>query len=94
MRVFRYQLAIEDAVQTVALPYGAQVLSVAFKPCDRTLNLWASVPEDHEALAQVHHRFRVVGTGWPGRLTDADRFVGTVMVDAGALMFHVFEVYG
>lgn len=91
-RVYRYQLALEDAVQTQLLPYGSTVLSVAWRPFDRTLNLWARVPDDGDTKALVAHRFRVVGTGWTGRVQDTDVFLGSVMVDGGAFMFHVFEL--
>lgn len=88
-RVLRYRLDITDTVD-IALPAGAVVLSVG-PPRDGTdqLDMWAEVAE-YPGLDQERRSFRVVGTGNP-MPDDCGRFVGTVPLYNGQLIFHVFE---
>lgn len=87
-RIFRYRLKITDAPE-VLLPRGAQTLSVG-PPRDGSdeLDLWVLV-DPNEPVGLIE--FRVVGTGNP-MPDDCGRFIGTVPVLGGALIFHVFEV--
>jgi len=86
--IYRYRLAITDFPEVV-MPAGAKVLSVG-PPRDGQdfpLDLWALVDP---AAPLAPRPFRVVGTGNP-MPPDCGRFVGTVPVYDGRLIFHVFE---
>ena len=74
--------------QTVTMPEGAEVLSVAMQG-DRIM-LWALVRPD---AAPSPRRFVVIGTGW--KLPEGEwRFLRTVLTDGGAFVWHVFEGVG
>jgi hypothetical protein len=86
-RIFRYRLPITDTPD-VLLPAGAEVLSVGPPRDDSAdLDLWALVDP---AAPSRPRSFRIVGTGNP-MPSDCGRFVGTVPVLGGKLIFHVFE---
>ena len=82
--VFKYQLAIADE-QTLQIPAGAQLLSVAEQR--QQLCLWALV-DDEVPLAP--RRIRVAGTGHS--IEGAPVFLGTVLLMGGDFVAHVFEV--
>lgn len=82
--IYKYPLEVAD-VQDVMLPDGAQILSVAMQ--GQTLCLWAMVDTD---LQLKRRRIVVYGTGHP--FGDANQvFIGTVLMDGGSLVWHVFE---
>jgi len=87
--IYKYVLDIVDA-QEITLPYVAQIISV----CEQRnkLVLYALVSTDKE-LRQIIHRIRIIETG--GTHADgfirAHRFIGTVSIDGGMSMYHVFE---
>lgn len=83
-RIWKYELAVTDE-QTVEMPRGAKVLSVANQ--GGNLCLWAEV-DPHERVTV--RTFLVVGTGHKITL-DADlrEFIGTVLICP--LVWHVFE---
>jgi hypothetical protein len=85
MKIYRYELELIGD-PSVPMPKGAQVLSVSTER-DR-LECWALVDP---MVAEIELReFRVVGTGNPAP-EDLGRFIGTVLVYGGHLVFHVFE---
>lgn len=81
----KYPLAVEDR-QTVALPTGAQILTVQTQhntPC-----LWALV----EARGNYEERtIWVFGTGHHLDCSVDLAYIGTFQLHDGALVFHVFE---
>jgi hypothetical protein len=83
--VFKYPIPLLDNFE-LDLPVGAQPLSVDVqygKP-----QMWALVDTSAPTAPQ---RFRLAGTGHP--LTkDSLEFVGTFLIEEGALVFHVFRV--
>jgi hypothetical protein len=83
-KVWEYPLTmIDDTV--LDLPQDAEVLTVQWQhehPC-----LWVLVDPTAPTERRV---FRIVGTGHP--ISGDVRYVGTVQLDGGALIFHVFEV--
>lgn len=83
-RVYKYDLPIGDWI-SVRMPEGAQALCVQTQ--HGAPQLWARV--DIERPPVVHH-FRMVGTGHDLG-TNVGRYVGTVQLHDGALVFHVFE---
>ena len=91
-RIYRYRLPITDA-PALQLPAGAAVLSVG-TPRDGTdqIDMWALIDVQNLGLEQLRE-FRVVGTGNPVP-DDCGRFIGTIPIRGGRLIFHVFEVVG
>lgn len=82
--IHKYQLAITDK-QLVDIPRGGKVLSAQIQR--DTLCIWALVDD----AAPVEPRtFYVHGTGHK-LLDPTARFIGTVQMRGGALIFHVFE---
>jgi hypothetical protein len=82
--IWKYPLAMRDDV-TIVMPRAAQVLAVDVqfgRP-----QLWALVDPDGEP--ETRH-FAVVGTGNPCGLSSTD-YIGSVQLDGGAFVFHVFE---
>ncbi len=84
-KIYKYPLALTDR-QTVRVPLGALVLSVAEQA--GRLCLWAVVDADEKETEE--RVIFVVGTGNP-LPEDFGAFVGTVVTADGALVWHVFE---
>ena len=95
--IYKYSLTLTDH-QLVAMPQGAQPLSIQFQRGQ--LCLWALVDTNAE-MKQVD--FFIRGTGHevdfkvnvPGMVSIGDpeqhfKFVGTVQAHGGALVWHVF----
>lgn len=83
-RIFKYTLTIED-LQTVEMPEGAEILSVQNQGGD--VCIWALCAPNAPKEARTFHIF---GTGNPV-CDNPGRFVGTVQILDGALVWHVFE---
>lgn len=78
MRVFKYQLRVED-VQTIWLPKGAELLTVQTQqgtPC-----LWALVDEQAPTEERT---ILMYGTGHPVHVSTGRHH------DGGAFVFHAF----
>ena len=84
--IYRFDVPIEDRF-CLHLPVDAQVLSVSER--GGTAHMWILLSPEKK-IEERH--FRVIGTGRP--IPDAAnlRFVGTVLLSAGRLVWHVFEV--
>ena len=87
--IHKYTLDMVD-FQEIVLPHGARILSV----CEQRnkIVLYALVDTDIY-LRRFCHVVRIVGTG---HMLEKDfirthRFVGTVSLDDGTFMWHVFE---
>jgi hypothetical protein len=83
--IHKYSLEISDTV-ALDLPKGAKVLSVQNQnniPC-----LWALVDP---AKPKEKRHFRILGTGQPVGGT-AGTFLGTVLLNNGHFVIHVFEL--
>lgn len=85
-RVYKYELPIDDHV-IVEMPTGAKILSVHEQ--HGSVQIWALV-DPSEARTQKR-AFRIAGTGHPIEYTDQFAFIGSVHLNYGALVFHVFE---
>ena len=87
MRVFKWKLPAASHFE-LTLPRGARLLTVQEQRGE--LMLWALV--DPEAPTETRD-FRIAGTG---HLIDEDantlRYVGTVQMSNGSLVWHVFEI--
>jgi hypothetical protein len=86
MRVFKYEIPIADESK-IRLPIGAQILSVGQQ--NKGIYLWALVDPGEQRTKQ--HIFRIAGTGHEIADMAEWKFIGTVMMYDGALVFHVFE---
>lgn len=87
--IHKYSLQMLDR-QEIALPKGTTVLSVGTPQANETsaIMLWARVDTMQPKEKRV---FAIIGTGHrmpTGQL----RFIGTVFMARGTLVFHVFEV--
>lgn len=84
VRIYKYPLPMKDEV-TLDLPDRARVLCAQVQ--DGQPYVWTLVDTTAPVRPRILH---VVGTGHPfpaGNLV----YVGTVQLDAGRLVFHVFE---
>ncbi len=82
MKVWKF--GIVDPEAPVAMPNGAQVLSVGVQR--ERVCIWALVNPNEPATLR---RFVIVPTG--EQVPGHGRFLGTVMLRDGALVFHVWE---
>jgi hypothetical protein len=81
--VHKYALPIDDIV-SINMPDDPEPLCVAVQ--HDIVVMWVRVDTDRFVKPR---RFRVAGTGH----ADADgKYVGTVLLDGGALVFHVFDL--
>ena len=84
--IYKYPLEIKDE-QTVMLPQGAQILSVA--NIRGQICLYALV--NPESPSEIH-RIAMFGTGGPFWATSLVKFIGTVGYHNESLVFHIFEL--
>jgi hypothetical protein len=89
--IYKYALNIEDE-PVLLLPAGAQILSVDSQATrhGEKLFLWALVDPETKETGRY---FRIYGTGHPVDEADLSKlkFIGTVSMKGGALIWHVFE---
>lgn len=84
--IYKYPLKIQDK-QTVSIPMGAQILSVQVQ--DEVVCLWALVDPE---LPKKEFEFQMLGTGHDASHINANYLhIGTVQLDDGNLVFHVFR---
>jgi len=86
-QILKYPLTPSD-VQTIQMPYGAKILSVA--PQGQTAMIWALVIID-EALTTQDRTIEIFGTGQEIDCTGSPEreFIGTFQI--GSFVGHVFE---
>lgn len=85
--VYKYPLYV-GGLQTISMPTGAEVLSAQVQRGQ--ICLWALCNPE----AQREDRtFAIYGTGHPVEDTPG-KFLGTVQLEGGAFIFHVFEALG
>jgi hypothetical protein len=83
-RIWKYELEITDE-QTVNMPMHADILTVQMQ--GGTMCMWALVEPEN---VKRPRKFLVVGTGNP--MPDGmQRYVGTVQMMQGSLVWHIFE---
>lgn len=83
--IWKFPLSLSDE-SVFKMPSGAKVLSAGVQ--EERIHIWAEVDPDK---IQVLKRFYVVGTGHPMPIGNL-RFIDTVHMAGGELVFHVFEV--
>lgn len=86
--IWKYTLEITDR-QSISLPEGAEVLHVGNQA--ESLCLWALV--DPKAKLGPIRCFEIFGTGHPipEDMGVSRKFLGTIIMQHGALVWHVFE---
>lgn len=85
--IYKYPLRVTD-FQEFDMPEGAEILSVGV--VNDELFLWAKVETDNEPEPR---RIRIFGTGNPMRYEHKIKFIGTVLMYKGSLVWHVYENY-
>lgn len=89
--VWKFPLPRDNGMFEMELPYGAEILDVQLQ--FGTPHLWALVnPENHGGTET--RRFSFLGTGRPLPVSDEEGidYVGTVQMDGGHIVRHLFEV--
>lgn len=86
--VWKYRLRYP--LTTVAMPAGAKLLHVGVQEVElfTTAVVWALVNPDETQM--IERQFMLVPTGHPFYGEGMD-YVGTVLLDDGAFVLHVFE---
>ena len=84
--VFKYELEVTDR-QAVLLPPNASILSAQVQ--SGRICLWVGLEIDELHLSEPRD-IRIHGTGHP--IAESLRFIDTVQLANGSLIFHVFEV--
>jgi hypothetical protein len=84
--IYKYGILAADSFQ-LDLPQGATILTVEVQHDEP--KIWAIV--DPRAPKEVR-RFRLIPTGVPFDSASTLVYVGTFQLQAGALVFHLFEV--
>ena len=85
--IYKYGLALIDS-QEVMLPPAALILSAQVQGAK--IYIWVELDTTEIALAEPRV-IRIHGTGHPVP-TKGSRFIDTLQLSGGSLVFHVFEV--
>lgn len=99
MRILRFKLKADKTV--LGMPFGARVLTVAVKPGDDCVSLWAICPSG-EPTGPERRQFHVIGTGWNVELPADAIYLGTAIETTPGFApqspqtfcWHVFELPG
>lgn len=88
--IWKYELTVAE-YQTVEMPVDAEILTVQMQ--GDVLCLWALVSPDAELAPRS---IEVFGTGHPIEYSAGNyrRYIGTVQMHGGSLVWHVFEYTG
>lgn len=84
--IWKFPFGVADS-QVVMLPKGAKILSAGVQ--NETPVLWAMVDPEAE---KVPRTILLRGTGHPAREAVDARFIDTIFMVGGAIVFHVFEL--
>ena len=84
--IYKYSIQITDT-QTLRIPSDAQILCVQMQGAQACL--WALVDSDAPLFAPRY--IRVIGTGHAIANPEVLRYIGTIQLHEGSLIFHVFE---
>lgn len=86
--IWKYPLEFAGYVQTFEMPVGAEVLTAQVQ--HGRICLWALV---EDKLPAVYDRnFIILGTGHENREQGELKYVATVQMENGSLIFHIFEL--
>lgn len=85
--IWKYSAPLQDLIRLM-LPEGAQTLSVQMQGGGKDPQLWVFVPD--VGAPRVERQLIWLGTGQSAP-ANPGRFIGTVQLHGGALVFHLFE---
>jgi hypothetical protein len=90
LTVYKYPFQLDDEI-TLMLPSGFKTLKVDVQRNE--LCLWALVDPDNKTIPVG---FRIAGTGHPieKHPNIEYRYVDTILLAGGDLVFHVFQIIG
>ena len=83
-QIWKFPIDLARTVE-IEMPYGAEPLSVQLQ--NGEICLWALVDTSER---KVMREVCIVGTGHPYDPCEVGRYVGTVVTQGGALVWHVF----
>lgn len=86
MTIYKYKLEIRDN-QTVNMPHGSKILTAQVQGDD--VCLWALVDPDQSLTDD--RKIRIHGTGHLIKGADKLKYISTIQMHDGRLIFHVFE---
>lgn len=84
--VYKYNIPTSDVFE-LQLPRGAKPLSVEVQM--ERMCMWVEVSTEEPLEPRT---FRICGTGHGIPAAEWHEFIGTLFLDGGALVFHVFEI--
>lgn len=85
--VWKFDIAWSDGATSVSMPFGAKILSAQIQ--QDILRVWALCNVDE--VMHGPRNFRIFGTGHSIPDNLKLRFLSTVQLCGGGLVFHVFE---
>jgi hypothetical protein len=85
--IYKYEMTARQKECVVQMPQGAVILTIDTQ--FDTLCIWALV--DTTAPDELRE-FLIIGTGHDADLPNHCKYINTVQVQAGAFIFHIFEV--
>ena len=86
--IHKYQVPIGDETVIVPMPHGSKILKLDIQrgvPC-----IWAIVDT---AQAAEEYKFVWRGTGHDCEKLTSGEYVGSVLIEGGSLVFHLFQVW-
>lgn len=86
MKIYKYQLKVIDK-QVVLMPFGAEIFCVQMQNGHPTI--WAAVDEMNSLTQRT---IAIAGTGHELGETAKGKYIGTVQMDGGSLVWHVFDL--
>lgn len=87
MTIYKYPIEVTD-FQKVKLPLNAKILTAQTQ--NGFLCLWAQVEEKNTTIEE--RSIEIFGTGHPMTDTLNRKYISTVQMKGGSLVFHVFEI--
>jgi len=86
-KIFKYEMEMNDIVE-IDLPLHAEVLTIQTQFGNACL--WALV--DSEEKRKEKRVFRIAGTGHPIEHGEEYKYIDTIQLLEGNLVFHIFEI--
>lgn len=84
--IWKFPVDVSDRV-ALPMPRGAEILTIENQ--GGAVCIWALV--DSEAIL-VTRKLAFRGTGHPADGLDSSQYVGSVLLNGGALVFHLFDL--
>lgn len=85
--IWKFEIPAQSNSQ-VELPHGCEILSVGSQ--GDSVFMWGKFPEENQERLDTRE-FEVYGTGHPIPGDVKRKFIGTVHMYGGSLVFHIFE---